>query len=79
MTAPDRYGKAMQANGSTEWVDLLDPDEAELRSCWPTKLHSDALEVLLAPHTHADEPRPKLESHGDYVFGILLVPVIVTE
>jgi magnesium transporter len=68
----------MQTRGTTEWTDLLDPDEDELRSCWPTALHADALAVLLAPHTHADEPRPKLESHGSYVFGILLVPVVVT-
>jgi len=69
----------MQTKGTTEWVDLLDPDEEELRRCWPTSVHSDALEVLLAPHTHADEPRPKLESHGSYIFGVLLVPVIVKE
>ncbi|HEX2384621.1 MAG TPA: CorA family divalent cation transporter, partial [Acidimicrobiales bacterium] len=69
----------MQTKGTTEWMDLLDPDEEELRRCWPTHLHSDALEVLLAPHTHADEPRPKLESHGSYIFGVLLVPVIVKE
>ena len=67
----------MRSNGNTQWVDLLDPDEEELRRCWPTEVHTDALEVLLAPHTHADEPRPKLESHGSYVFGILLVPVVV--
>ena len=61
----------MQTKGTTEWMDLLDPDEEELRHCWSTHLHSDALEVLLAPHTHADEPRPKIESHGSYVFGVL--------
>jgi len=69
----------VQTKGTTEWIDLLDPDEDELRSCWPTDLHSDALEVLLAPHTHADEPRPKLESHGSYIFGVMLVPVVVKE
>jgi magnesium transporter len=69
----------MQTKGTTEWLDLLDPDEEELRRCWPAAVHSDALEVLLAPHTHADEPRPKLESHGSYIFGVLLVPVIVRE
>jgi magnesium transporter len=69
----------VQTKGTTEWIDLLDPGESELRSCWPTDLHSDALEVLLAPHTHADEPRPKLESHGSYVFGVMLVPVVVKD
>ncbi|MEY2461329.1 MAG: magnesium transporter [Acidimicrobiaceae bacterium] len=67
----------MQTRGETEWIDLLDPDEATLRSCWPTHVDETALEVLLAPHTHADDPRPKIESHGNYIFGILLVPVVV--
>lgn len=69
----------MHPRGDTEWIDLLDPDEASLRRCWPTAVHEDALEVLLAPHTHNDDPRPKIESHGDYIFGILLVPVVVKE
>src|ERR1051325_11448951 len=38
-----------------------------------------AMEQLLAPAQHEDEPRPKLESQGDYVFGQFLVPVLVTE
>jgi magnesium transporter len=59
------------------WVDLIDPTEAELRKHLPENLHSTALEVLLAPHVHDDEPRPRIESHGDYVLGILLLPVAV--
>lgn len=69
----------MQTRGDTEWIDLLDPDEATLRKCWPTHVDDTALEVLLAPHTHADDPRPKIESHGNYIFGILLVPVVVRD
>ncbi len=69
----------MQTRGETEWIDLLDPGEEQLRKVWPTNVHEDALDVLLAPHTHADEPRPKIESHGSYVFGVLLVPVVVKE
>jgi magnesium transporter len=60
-----------------EWVDLLDPDEETLRRSWSGRIHPLALEDLLEPTTHDDEPRPKLESHGDYVFGVLLVPVEV--
>ena len=37
------------------------------------------METLLEPHTHADEPRPKIESHGSYAFAVLLVPVVVKE
>jgi magnesium transporter len=64
---------------TTEWIDLLDPDEDQLRKAWPSHLHAQALETLLEPHTHSDEPRPKLESHGTYAFGVLLVPVVVRD
>jgi hypothetical protein len=42
-------------------------------------VHDRALEQLLAPAQHEDEPRPKLESHGDYVFGVLLVPSFLVD
>lgn len=35
------------------------------------------MQALLAPHQHNDEPRPRIESHGDYVLGILLLPIEV--
>jgi magnesium transporter len=56
------------------WIDLLDPTFEELRGRVPD-VHESALEQLLAPGRHDDEPRPKLESHGDYVFGVFLVAV----
>lgn len=62
-----------------QWTDLLDPDEEALRRVWPEGLHPRALGGLLEPTVHEDEPRPKLEGHGDYVFGALLVPVAVPE
>jgi magnesium transporter len=62
-----------------EWIDLLDPTEEELRRYLPDDVHRVALEVLLAPHQHDDEPRPRLDSHGDYVLGVLLVPVVVKQ
>src|SRR4051812_30179325 len=37
------------------------------------------MEALLAPHEHDDDPRPRIESHGDYVLGILLLPIEVPE
>jgi magnesium transporter len=60
------------------WVDLLDPTEEELRARLPLSVQPTALASLLAPHVHSDEPRPRIESHDDYVLGILLVPVSVT-
>lgn len=61
------------------WIDLLDPTREKLRANLPREVHDRALEQLLAPAQHEDEPRPKLESHGDYVFGVFLVPVVVKE
>jgi magnesium transporter len=61
------------------WVDLVDPTEQELREHLPEHVHRIALEILLAPHVHDDEPRPRIESHGDYIIGILLVPVAVKD
>ena len=61
------------------WIDLLDPTPEELAEHLPGKVHEQAREQLLAPAQHDDEPRPKLESHGDYVFGVFLVAVAVRE
>ena len=65
--------------GAEAWTDLLDPSASEIKAALPKDLHAAALEQLLAPPRHDDEPRPKLESHGDYVFGVFLVAVVVAE
>jgi magnesium transporter len=62
-----------------EWIDLLDPSPEELRAHLPESIHPRALEQLLAPPVHDDEPRPKLEGHGDYIFGVFLVAVLVPD
>jgi magnesium transporter len=67
------------AGTALRWTDLLDPTREELHAKLPREVHDRALEQLLAPAQHADDPRPKLESHGDYVFGVFLVPVVVPE
>jgi magnesium transporter len=64
---------------AAKWVDLLDPDEKTLHDALPEHIHESALELLLAPAKHEDEPRPRLQAQGDYVFGILLVAVAVPE
>jgi magnesium transporter len=61
------------------WIDLLDPTRETLNEQLPAPVHDRALEQLLEPARHGDEPRPKLEPHGDYVFGVLLVPVLLTD
>jgi magnesium transporter len=60
-----------------KWLDLVDPTEAALKEALPEHVHATALAALLAPHEHNDEPRPRIESHGDYVLGILLLPIEV--
>jgi magnesium transporter len=62
-----------------EWIDLIDPSEDELRAKLPRTVQESALELLLAPARHNDEPRPTLQAHGDYIFGIFLVAVAVPE
>jgi magnesium transporter len=59
------------------WIDLVDPSPEELRAHLPPNIHPTALQALLAPHVHEDEPRPRIESQGGYVLGILLVAVAV--
>jgi magnesium transporter len=61
------------------WIDLLDPKPEELRAKAPRDLEETAIARLLAPPEHADEPRPTLQGHGDYVFGVFLVAVAVPE
>jgi Mg2+ and Co2+ transporter CorA len=60
---------------TAKWIDLIDPPPEELRKHLPDDLHPTALELLLAPHVHDDEPRPRIDSHDTYVVGILLVAV----
>jgi magnesium transporter len=62
-----------------KWVDLIDPTPDELREKLPRKVQESAFERLLAPAVEDDEARPTLQSHGDYVFGIFLLPVAVPE
>jgi magnesium transporter len=62
-----------------EWVDLLDPSPDELRARLPTGVQDSALVLLLAPAEHEDEPRPTLQGHGKYVFGVFLVAVSVPD
>jgi magnesium transporter len=62
-----------------EWIDLIDPTPDELREKLPLKLQESALEQLLASAEPDDEPRPTLQSHGDYIYGIFLVAVAVPE
>lgn len=61
------------------WIDLLDPTPEELRERAPRELEETAIARLLAPPEHEDEPRPTLQGHGDYVFGVFLVAVVAPD
>jgi magnesium transporter len=60
-----------------EWVDLIDPSDEELNAKLPRTVQESALQLLLAPGSRGGEPRPTLQSHGDYIFGIFLVAIAV--
>ena len=60
-----------------EWIDLIDPSAEELRDKLPREVQESALELLLAPARHTDEPRPTLQAHGDYIFVIFLIAIAV--
>jgi magnesium transporter len=62
----------------SQWIDLIDPTEEALRKHLPPSIRPTALAALLEPHVHDDEPRPRIESHGEYIFGIFLLPVEVS-
>jgi magnesium transporter len=62
-----------------EWIDLLDPTEQALHEALPREIHERALEQLLLPTRHNDEPRPRLEGHDHYLFGVFLVPIAIRE
>ncbi|HEY3613485.1 MAG TPA: magnesium transporter CorA family protein [Gaiellales bacterium] len=58
------------------WIDLEDPTRLQLEKAAPADLHPRALELLERESRHGDDPRPTLEGHGDYVFGLFLVPQV---
>lgn len=58
---------------AANWIDLLDPTAEELRKNAPQQLEESALDLLLAEPQHDDEPRPTLQGHGTYIFGVFLV------
>ena len=62
-----------------EWIDLLDPSREELHDALPSDIHELALEQLLRPTRHDDEPRPRLEGHVALRLRRLSRPDLVRE
>jgi magnesium transporter len=63
---------------SARWIDLLDPTREEVLAALPVHVDPDVVEVLAdAEVSHG--PRPLLEAHGAYVFGVLVAARPVPE
>ena len=57
---------------SARWLDLVDPTREELLATLPIQVDPEVVEALASPSKDGREPRPLLESHGTYVFGVLV-------
>jgi magnesium transporter len=53
-------------------VDLVDPTREEVVSSLPSRVDPEVVEILVSPQGEGERLRPILESHGAYVFGILV-------
>src|SRR5262249_22574770 len=74
VTFPD-VSDAVQSH----WVDLCDPDEETLRAALPAHIHQVTLLRLMRPPMSGDGPRARLEARGDYVFGVLAMPLLTDD
>lgn len=67
------YGRAM----TNVWADLLDPGSETLAGLVPASIPATTRERIEAEPQHDDDPRPRIESHGDYIFGVAVLPTCV--
>jgi magnesium transporter len=54
------------------WLDLVDPTREEVLATLPVHVDPEVIEALAARPTEGRAPRPLIESHGTYVFGVLM-------
>jgi Mg2+ and Co2+ transporter CorA len=59
---------------SARWLDLVDPTREEVLATLPISVDPEVVETLVARAADGREPRPLLEAHGAYVFGVLMAP-----
>jgi Mg2+ and Co2+ transporter CorA len=57
---------------TARWLDLVDPTRDELLATLPIPVDPEVVEALSERPGTGREPRPLLESHGPYVFGVFL-------
>jgi len=67
------------SHSAAQWIDLCDPDAATLQAALPAGIHDVTRSRISRPAARDDEPRPRLEARGDYIFGVLAFPVLTNE
>ena len=60
--------------GSERWIDLVDPDGAAIEAAVAVRLLPLDVQRLARPTRVDRPPRPRLAAHGNYVFGVLVLP-----
>jgi Mg2+ and Co2+ transporter CorA len=53
-------------------ADLVDPTREEVLAALPVQVDPEVVEFLITPPGGARAPRPVVEAHGAYVFGVLM-------
>jgi len=64
---------------AARWLDLVDPTHEEVLAALPAQVDPEVVELLAAHPGDGREPRPVLEGHGAYVFGVLMAARPVPE
>jgi magnesium transporter len=54
------------------WIDLVDPSSDELHQALPVHVDPEVFEALATRQGADRAPRPLLEGHGSYAFGVLI-------
>ena len=68
-TAARRLGSAAV---DARWIDFVDPTREELLAGLPAHVDPDVVETLATRPGDGRQPRPLLEGHGAYVFGVFM-------
>jgi len=57
---------------AARWLDLVDPTYDEVLGALPGHVDPEVIELLAAHPGDGRAPRPVIEGHGAYVFGVLM-------
>lgn len=64
---------------AARWLDLIDPTSDEVLAVLPAHVDPEVVETLATLAGEGREPRPVIEGHGAYVFGVLMATRPVTD